>query len=298
MPRPIKYGLDFFNLDVDFYQDIKVRKLVRSQGGKAIAVYVLLLGFTYKNGYYMRWDPELPFIISEITGFEEVYIQEAIKYCLSVGLFSKELFEKEGVLTSKEIQENYREVSARRAYSIKDYSLISASKMGVIATETPVIATETPVIATETPVIATETPVIAAISTQSKVKESKEKEKLSNESTKKAPEGLSSPSPRKSVQKRFQKPTAEEIDAYCKERGNGIDARKFYDFYESKGWVVGKSPMKDWKAAVRTWEQRDDFRMARQPSRLQKPTQADIYAENERMLQETLKKIEEKYGAE
>ena len=85
---------------------------------------------------------------------------------------------------------------------------------------------------------------------------------------------------------------------YCEERGNGIDAQSFVDFYESKGWVVGKSPMKDWKAAVRTWEQRDDFRMARQPSRPQKPTQADIYAENERMLQETLKKIEEKYGAE
>ena len=98
--------------------------------------------------------------------------------------------------------------------------------------------------------------------------------------------------------RRFVKPTVEDVRAYCEERGNGIDAQSFVDFYESKGWVVGKSPMKDWKAAVRTWEQRDDFRMARQPSRPQKPTQADIYAENERMLQETLKKIEEKYGAE
>lgn len=55
-------------------------------------------------------------------------------------------------------------------------------------------------------------------------------------------------------QKKFIKPTIEEIKSYCKERKNNIDAETFFDFYESKGWVVGKSSMKDWKAAVRTWE--------------------------------------------
>ena len=54
--------------------------------------------------------------------------------------------------------------------------------------------------------------------------------------------------------KRFKKPTIEEIQAYCDERNNGIDAERFYDYYESKGWKVGKAPMKDWKASVRTWE--------------------------------------------
>ena len=54
--------------------------------------------------------------------------------------------------------------------------------------------------------------------------------------------------------KRFKKPTVEEVRAYCLERGNGVDATAFVNFYEAKGWVVGKSPMKDWKAAVRTWE--------------------------------------------
>jgi DNA-binding HxlR family transcriptional regulator len=53
---------------------------------------------------------------------------------------------------------------------------------------------------------------------------------------------------------RFVKPTVNEIASYCRERNNNIDAQEFYDFYESKGWVIGKSPMKDWKAAVRTWE--------------------------------------------
>lgn len=61
----------------------------------------------------------------------------------------------------------------------------------------------------------------------------------------------------KEKSKRFRKPTIDEVTAYCIERENGIDASAFVDFYESKGWVVGKSPMKDWKAAVRTWERKN-----------------------------------------
>ena len=56
------------------------------------------------------------------------------------------------------------------------------------------------------------------------------------------------------VSKRFVIPTVEEIDQYCKERNNNISPNAFYDFYESKGWLVGKNKMKDWKAAIRTWE--------------------------------------------
>lgn len=53
---------------------------------------------------------------------------------------------------------------------------------------------------------------------------------------------------------RFQRPDVSAVRAYCQERNNHVDAVAFIDHYESKGWVVGKSPMKDWKAAVRTWE--------------------------------------------
>lgn len=55
---------------------------------------------------------------------------------------------------------------------------------------------------------------------------------------------------------RFKKPTVQEISEYCQERQNAIDAQRFFDFYESKGWKVGNQPMKDWKAAVRNWEAR------------------------------------------
>ena len=58
-------------------------------------------------------------------------------------------------------------------------------------------------------------------------------------------------------QKRFTKPTIEEVQAYCQERNKGVDAQKWYDYYSANGWKVGKNPMKDWRAAVRTWERGD-----------------------------------------
>lgn len=58
--------------------------------------------------------------------------------------------------------------------------------------------------------------------------------------------------------KHFIKPTLEEVQAYCKERNNAVNAQTFVDFYESKGWKIGATPMKDWRAAVRTWERREN----------------------------------------
>ena len=56
---------------------------------------------------------------------------------------------------------------------------------------------------------------------------------------------------------RFQKPSIDEIRQYCISRNNSVDPEQFFNFYESKGWTIGKSPMKDWRAAVRTWEKRE-----------------------------------------
>ena len=56
------------------------------------------------------------------------------------------------------------------------------------------------------------------------------------------------------TKKRFVPPTLEEVQAYCAERNNNVDPQRFIDHYTSNGWMVGKNKMKDWKAAIRTWE--------------------------------------------
>ena len=70
------------------------------------------------------------------------------------------------------------------------------------------------------------------------------------------------------AQARFTPPTVEAVAAYCRERGNKVDAQRFTDFYASKGWRVGNQPMKDWKAAVRTWERTRKSRLKQQHSSL------------------------------
>lgn len=68
--------------------------------------------------------------------------------------------------------------------------------------------------------------------------------------------GEETPAPAKKKAKPFTPPTVEEVDAYCRERENGIDAQEFVDFYTANGWVQGKQgkPLQDWMACIRTWE--------------------------------------------
>lgn len=83
---------------------------------------------------------------------------------------------------------------------------------------------------------------------------------------------------KKEKKKNFVKPTIEEIQEYIDERNNGINANAFYDFYESKNWYVGKNKMKDWKACIRTWEQRQ--------TKPRQKTWAEQMEEVERMIEE------------
>lgn len=76
------------------------------------------------------------------------------------------------------------------------------------------------------------------------------------------------PSPKRS--KKFVKPTLEEVEAYCNERGNNVDPQRFIAHYESNGWKVGKNAMKNWKAAVISWERNEYANNAEKPeSRLE-----------------------------
>ena len=83
-------------------------------------------------------------------------------------------------------------------------------------------------------------------------KEVKKESKEDNNTPPVSPSQGEADTPKKS--KRFVPPTVDDVEQYCFERNNGIDGQAFVDFYESKGWMVGKNKMVSWKAAVRTWE--------------------------------------------
>ena len=89
--------------------------------------------------------------------------------------------------------------------------------------------------------------------------------------------------------KRFVKPTLDDVQAYCRERQNNVDPESFVDFYESKGWKVGNQSMKDWKAAVRTWERRDN-------NRPRYKTRDERLRENDRELERKCKEYDSRNG--
>ena len=91
-------------------------------------------------------------------------------------------------------------------------------------------------------------------------KPDKDKDKDKDNNIKENTTTTSSSVKEKSATSRFCPPTLEEIMNYCEERKNLVDAERFFDFYSSKGWMVGKNKMKDWKAAVRTWEKEAGFK--------------------------------------
>jgi len=168
MARPQKTGLDYFSMDVDIEQDVKVRKLLKRKGGaRALGVFVHILCQIYKNGYYADYNEDMVFVISENLYEEEVYVTDIIQYCLELGLLDKGMYEQFNVLTSHGIQARYRQVQQtfRRSSKIDRYNLVddaqdtaSSTKKQVSSEETRVNAAKTPVNAEETPVNAEETP--------------------------------------------------------------------------------------------------------------------------------------------
>ena len=84
---------------------------------------------------------------------------------------------------------------------------------------------------------------------------------------------------------RFTPPTLDEVEAYCRERRNQIDAQRFVDYYTANGWRVGKNPMKDWRATVRTWERADGMKQTVQILPAQSYGQRDYSGEDDEALE-------------
>ncbi|TZF84531.1 DUF4373 domain-containing protein [Pedobacter sp. BS3] len=115
MARPVKQGLDYFSFDVDFYDNRKVRKIMRSCGPVSGTVLSCLMCNIYRyKGYYILFDDDLAFDISDVTGTPEEDVNDIINKAIEVNFFNQELYEKYGILTSDEIQKRFKQGSAKR----------------------------------------------------------------------------------------------------------------------------------------------------------------------------------------
>ena len=135
MARISKPGLDYFPLDVNFFQDRKVRRISNRHHAAGIAALTSLLCLIYKEkGFYVAWNQDTLFDISQEVCCEEEEMQAIIDDCLSVGLFDTYIYNEYGILTSQAIQEQYHKIitDSRRKYKLplERFWLIKEEKDG------------------------------------------------------------------------------------------------------------------------------------------------------------------------
>jgi hypothetical protein len=219
--------MNWFKHDTDATTDAKIKKLLIRHGVTGYAIYFhcleLIAGDISETNitFQLEHDSEIIADNLRIKGTAEksgiAIVEEIMRYILELGLFS----EQDGRIFCYKLLKRI------------DLSMTGKSAMRELITEAK---------ARHDAVMITHDPVMNRGVEWSGVEGSEKKK------DKRAPK-----SPRAS----FQKPTFEEVAEYCKERENKINAQSFLDHYESNGWMVGKTKMKDWRAAVRTWERND-----------------------------------------
>jgi len=151
MARPPREGLDYFPLDIDFFDDDRIFDLTDRYGSQGSLVYIAMLTIIYRCGYYAEMPAErmAGLIMRSVgtrcfSGRDEVV--GILSHCADIGLLDRELY-RQGVFTSEAIQRRYAAVTARRSVSINKHRLIGTQEepLTVCETQTGVIAAETPV---------------------------------------------------------------------------------------------------------------------------------------------------------
>ena len=254
MPAPQKNGLDYFPLEVGFFSDKKIKRLRARFGNDGVCVLLYLYTELYREGYYIVYDDDLILDISDELNISENLTRQIADHLLSRTMLTvcemrgSNLAEPVKVLTAKSVQRRFqlakkglkREVFVEaECWLLEKSETLDFIKMHPHDNKSEICPNKSENNSNKSAIYSTK---------ESKVKESKVKEskEYSADSTDK------SVPPR--TRARFTAPTLEEVKAYCDERKNGVDPQRFVDYYSSNGWKVGKNPMKDWKAAVRTWE--------------------------------------------
>lgn len=177
MARPTKEGLDYINIDVDIFDDVKMMFVSDRFEEKGELITVKLLLFIYSSGYYVKWNDEVALLFAK-RKFKNVsfgLVNDVVSELLKRDFFNEGIFKKFGILTSKGIQKRWLDVvqKSKRKCAINEvYSLLHEFP--------PQKMEETPSYKEETPSYDTLTTSEREETTQSKVKESKVKESIKN----------------------------------------------------------------------------------------------------------------------
>ena len=147
MARPQKKGLGYFPMDTDFLSDRKIQRLIRRYGCDGICTYLCVLCFIYgENGYFIRYDSDLCFDISFKLGLDEELVQEIVCFCVQIRLFDEELLAARQILSSRGVQDRFKEISKSSPRTIlpefdlslkKEFSGVNNAETGVSMTKTP-----------------------------------------------------------------------------------------------------------------------------------------------------------------
>jgi len=176
MARPPRKGLNYFPMDVDFFDDEKIVELLITYGPLGCIVYEAVISMVYRQGHYLEMEPgRLAIHVTHRIGNRWVEsigrVEEIIRFCGRIGLFDEQLLQQ-GVVTSCGIQRRYDKVAVRRRHITREYWLLEDENQEASAAQTGVIAEET----ADKPEFRT---VADGINTANKTKENKTKSKES-----------------------------------------------------------------------------------------------------------------------
>jgi len=254
MARPHKQGLDYFPHDVDASNDEKIEAMETLYGASGYAFYFKLAERIYRAGGELSiGDDVTKDTLAKKCLCTREEFDKMLASAIKFELFDAKIFETRFLLTSSGIKKRCKQVFSERRRSSKAKKNKRLGD-GVFHAENTGI-----------------TPNRNADSfRESKEKESKEenrkekKKKIKNVLAHVDPAHLvpAKPDPdnipaTRELIRQFTPPTREDVAAYCRDRGKGVNAERWWDFYAGKGWMVGKNKMKDWQAACRTWENED-----------------------------------------
>lgn len=274
MARPTKTGLDYYPMDVGFLRDKKVR-LLRSEFGASSVLFVLyVLGKVYEgDGYFLAWDKDELLLAADELRESPAYISEVLQGCLTRSLFDERVFQVFGVLTSAGIQRRYlRGCEKRDVITVfSEYWLLNIDSKADVPAGVRAKLALISVAGGNNDVNSPGNYENSPGNPQSKVKESKVKESRVSGG---APAATASPHtpPDGGTCGGFVPPTVDEVAEYVISRGSCVDPQVWVDYYAARGWMMGRTVMQDWKAAVRAAETWDRWRKPDSKSEVKTPS--------------------------